>query len=199
MKGKLRLFSSKALLISFLCAIATVCLTVYLTGIQFHHSLFYNSFLSLGILSGCFFLFLIYGLYHGFDIKPTIKGLVDKFGFVRSSSGTPANVAIDFPDIEFGDGIEGIVAGIVLWIAMAALTVLLLFLLETIIWAGILIAVGSVHWIFYRAMRLVLRRSGTTKGNLIKSIRVSAYYTVIYVGWTYATVYALYLVRDWSY
>jgi hypothetical protein len=198
MKGKLRLFSSKSLLISFLFAIGTVCLIVYLVDVQFHRSVYYNSFLSLSILSLIFFLFLIYGLYHGFDIKPTIKRLEDKVGFVQSSSPTSGYSHFDFPDApDVGDGIEGVIAGIILWIGVALLTILLLFFLETIIWAGILIAVGSVHWIFYRAMRLVLKRSGTTRGNLIKSIRVSSYYTVIYVGWIYATVYGLYLARSW--
>jgi hypothetical protein len=169
---------------------------VYLVGVQFHKSVYFNSFVSLSILSGIFFLFLVYGLYHGFDVKPTIKRLEDKFGFVQPSpSSAPVN--FDLPDADLGDGIEGIIAGIILWIGMAILTFLLLFFLETIVWAGILIAIGSIHWIFYRAIRLVLKRSGTTRGNLIKSIRVSAYYTMIYVGWIYGTVYALYVARAW--
>jgi hypothetical protein len=197
MRGKIRLFSSKALLISFLLAIGTVCLTVYLVEVPFHKSVYYNSFVSLSILSIIFFCFLVYGLYHGFDVRSTVRRLGDKFEFVEPSPGpSPVNLVLpDAPD--FGDGIEGIVAGILLWIGMAILTFLLLFFPETIIWAGILIAIGSIHWIFYRALRLVLKRSGTTRGNLIRSVRVSAYYTLIYVGWIYATVYTLYVVRAW--
>jgi hypothetical protein len=197
MKLKIPTFSSKALLISFLCAIIIVSFTVYLVGFQFHRSVYYNSLVTLSVLATAFFSFLSYGLYFGFKIKPTLRKASEKIGYVNSShSFTPSALDFDLPEFpDVGDGIEGIVAGIILWICMAVLAVLFLFFFETIVWAGILIAVESIHWILYRAIGLALKRSGSTNGNLLRSIQYAAYYTAIYIGWTYAIVFVFYFLR----
>jgi hypothetical protein len=196
MIAKPRTFSSKVLFISFICAIATVTLSVYFTGMAVHRSILQNTLLTLGILSLCFFIFLLYGLYFGFGLKSTLKDPSNKIGFVEPTSGNYSSEIVNLPEFpDLGEGLEGLLVGIVLWIVIAIFTIVLLFFLETILWASLMITVASLHWIFYRAIKLVFRNSSTTKGEILKSAKLSFYYTFVYVGWMYAVAYVLNLFK----
>jgi len=159
-------------------------LSIWLFGLGRHQTLFENSILSVSILSIIFFLFFTIGLYKGIKLKDNLGKVTDKIKPLDLSS--LASVDIGF--IGIGDGIEGILAGILLWIVGTILVAIVFSLLFTVIWAGMIIFVAVLYWAFFRAFRLVFKNSNRCKGNLIASIAYGAGYTMLYNFWIYGII-----------
>jgi len=122
-------------------------LSIWLFGLGRHQTLFENSILSVSILSIIFFLFFTIGLYKGIKLKDNLGKVTDKIKPLDLSS--LASVDVGF--IGIGDGIEGILAGILLWIVGTILVAIVFSLLFTVIWAGMIIFVAVLYWAFFRA------------------------------------------------
>ncbi len=167
-------------------------LTVYLTGINYSRSLTSNFYISLSIIATALFLFMVYGLYKGI-------GLIDNFskfrnfktGDIISQSGTIP----DLPTIDVGDGIDGIVVSVILWIGMTILFAILLIFLEAVFWISIFILLAMMYWVFFRALKFVFTKSSDTKGDIGISTVYSLAYTALYTGWIFVIVYITQLLK----
>jgi len=69
---------TKLLMYSTVGIIVLVILSIWLSGIGSHRSLFQNSILSTSILAVSFFLFVSLGLYYGFKLKDNIGNVLTK-------------------------------------------------------------------------------------------------------------------------
>lgn len=187
---KFYFISSKVVFIAFLLTITSICLVVFMAGLNSHRSLFVNTLISLTLLSICFFLFVSIGLYKGFRLQESF-GSVDKHirmrGSVDSSIGdvSEGTNSFDLPEV---DGLEGVLFAIFYWILITGLLVLLTFFFETILVGSFWILIGALYWVFYRAVRLVLKNRKVCKGDLGKSLLMALLYTALYVGWLYMIV-----------
>ncbi|WP_298350838.1 hypothetical protein [uncultured Dokdonia sp.] len=189
MKVKRPYLKGKSVFIVSLLVIGITILTVYLTGVNYHRSLTYNLYLSLGIIAAALFLFMTYGLYTGI-------GLIDNFpkfrSFKKFKNGNfiPHNdlgPTMELPSV--GDGIGGLILSILLWIAMSILFVILLVVFEVVFWFSLFIILAMLYWIFFRALKFVFNKSKETKGNMGISAIYSLTYTLLYVGWIFGIVY----------
>ncbi|WP_232731488.1 hypothetical protein [Tenacibaculum sp. SZ-18] len=97
--------------------------------------------------------------------------------------------------MEVGDGISGIIVSIVLWIVMSIVFVLLLALLEVVFWFSLLIILGMLYWLFFRALKLVFNKSNETKGSIQRAIFYVLSYTSMYVGWLFGIVYLVQVLK----
>lgn len=185
-----QLISSKLLFIGFLIVIPLVVGTVFLTGLDVKRTILSNTILSIGILSIIIFSLLTIALYFGVKMKEDVGNLTKKIKFVEMTgySGTT-----DFNPFEIGDGIEGILFSVLLWIVATIVLILLLFFFETILWASLMIIGALLYWIFYRAVKLVLYQGVNCKGNLEKSVWTSLKYTFLYSSWTFVVITGFYL------
>ncbi|WP_223034140.1 hypothetical protein [Hanstruepera marina] len=192
MKTKQPYLKGKSVFIVSLLVIGITILTVYLTGTNYNRDLTSNLYLSLGIIATAIFLFMTYGLYSGI-------GLIDNFpkfrnfksGDLLAHSGTGPTMEI--PSV--GDGIGGIVLSILLWIAMSILFVILLIVLEAVFWFSLFIILAMLYWIFFRALKLVFKKSKDTKGDIGISAAYSMTYTLLYVGWIFGVVYLTEIIK----
>ncbi len=192
MKPLKKLLFGKTLLIAFLSTIIITLLIVYLTGLASHRSILENSIISLTILAICFFSFLTFGLYNGLNVLDNYshklqlkwRELLSK-DYVDGSFDLPS---METPDL--GDGIGGILLGILLWIVVSALFVLLLISLQAIIWLTLLILAAVIYWGLISALKLIFSKSHECEGDLMKSVTFATGYTILYVGWIYGVVYA---------
>ncbi|MGE5327887.1 MAG: hypothetical protein ACM3KR_00060 [Deltaproteobacteria bacterium] len=160
-------------------SIFVVILVLALTFILGHKSVFTELQISVSIISLILFLFLFIGLYRGTRIKKEhveakewnavslekFKGCWDA-GFIIDAGGI----------IEF-------LASILLWIVVSLLLIVVLFLLTNIIWGLAFFLFFILYWVFYRAYRQVFIKSRKCRGNIIKSLLYSIYYTLMYSGW----------------
>jgi len=135
---------------------------------------------------------MTYGLYKG-------VGLIDNFpkfrNFKTGDLTDSVSPHIDIPSIEVGDGIEGLILSILLWIGMTILFIILLFVLEAVFWFSIFIILAMLYWVFFRALKFVFNKSKDTKGDIGISTVYSLTYTLLYVGWIFGIVYLTEIIK----
>ena len=118
-KRTYKLVLTKDLFIISLIVITLTILAVYLWGLGQHHTFFENSIISTTFISIAFFMFITTGLYNGIKLKDNVGKITDKFKGVDV-----VDLPGELPSIEpvdVGDGIAGIIVGILLWIGIAIL------------------------------------------------------------------------------
>jgi len=200
---KVILVTSKSVFtISLIVAFVTI-LFVFITGLKINRSIIDNSLISLSILSLSFFTFITCGLYFGFKLKDNIGDLTKQITWESSGSGV-------FPDFDSGGGkgvmegsieagaehgIEGIIVTILLWVGITIFLVLLIVFFETIVWAMLMIFLGMLYWVFFRALRLVFKNSVKCKGNFSKSVLLALGYTLLYTSWMYGIVLVTTIIK----
>lgn len=156
---------------------------VYFWGLGRHHTFFENSIISTTILSIAFFLFVTIGLYNGVKLKDNLGSIVDKFKTTETPDVTPG-LASEGP-VDIGEGIAGVILSIVLWIVMAIVFSIALWIFSNILVVAILTFIAMLYWVFFRALRLVFKNSNKSKGNLPESIKWGFTYTLLYNFWIY--------------
>lgn len=171
------------------CVVILIVFCIVLWGLEHQKNIYEISIISLTILSLALFLFLVISLYKGSKINDTDNKL--------EIVGTP-----DIPDINTlghnidfgGEGIAGLLMSILLWIVVSLLFMILLWIFTTIIWAGAILCIGMVYWVFFQAVNIVLKHSSTCKNNIVHSIKYAGLYTILYTFWIYALVFIVHSI-----
>jgi len=133
-----------------------------------------------------FFLFITVGLYRGVKLKDNLGQITnEKIGISDALDSAPYLDHSDGFDIDVGEGIGGIIIGIVLWILWAILMALLLWIFSNVILIVIGAFAAMLYWIFFRALRLVFKNSNKSKGDVVRSVRYGLTYTLLYNFWIY--------------
>ncbi len=169
-------------------------LCVYFWGLGRHNAFFENSLISTTILSIAFFLFITIGLFNGIKLKDNLGQIIDRFKTVDTSS-ISSNLTSSEP-IEVGEGIGGFILSILLWILMAIVFSIALWIFSNVLVIVVLTFIAMLYWIFFRALRLVFKNSNKSKGDLIESIKWGLTYTTLYNFWIYGIfMLTIYLKR----
>ena len=163
--------------------IALTILGVYFWGLGRHNTFFENSIISTTILSIAFFSFITIGLFKGVKLKDNLGKVVDKFKTIDTSDFS-SNLASSAP-IEVGEGMAGIIFSILLWIVMAIVLAIALWIFSNVLVVAILTFIAMLYWLFFRALRLVFKNSNKSKGDLIESMKWGFTYTILYNFWIY--------------
>lgn len=188
------LVTSKSVFTITIFVIVLTFISIWLFGLGQHRTIFENSILSTSILSVAFFLFLSVGLYKGIKLKDDMGKLTDKLK--PSKIPNLANVGQGADFILVGDGIEGVIVSIILWLVVTILIALFLWFFGAVLWTGIIVFIAMLYWIFFRALRLVFKNSNKCKDNLAASLAYGLGYTVLYNFWIYGIILAThYLVK----
>lgn len=185
-----KILNSNNIFIITLIVITLTIITVWLFGVGDHRSILENSLFSTTILSIAFFLFISIGLYKGVKIKDNLGQITDRFDpakidFIKDAV---ADRSIeDAPDI--GEGIFGIIISLILWFIMAFVISYLCWAFGAIVWFSILTFIAMLYWIFFRALRLVFKKSGKCRGNYLNSILYGISFTILYNFWIYVIIF----------
>lgn len=185
-----KILNSRNIFTITLIVILLTIITVWLFGLGDNRSFFENSLLSTTILSIAFFLFISIGLYKGVKIKDNLGQITDRFDasqidFIKDAV---ADRSIeDAPDI--GEGIFEIIISLILWFIMAFVISYLCWAFGVIVWFSILTFIAMLYWIFFRALRLVFKKSGKCRGNYLNSILYGISFTILYNFWIYAIIF----------
>jgi len=180
-----KIVNSKNLFIITLIVIPLTIISVWIFGLEHHRSMFENSVLSTTILSISFFLFISIGLYNGIRIKDNIGELEQENIFFPRKISIDGDV--DTPEV--GEGIIGIILSIFLWFIVSMIASYLLWGFEAILWITILNFIGILYWIFFRALRLVFKKSAICKDNFSKSVLYGISFTILYNFWIYIIIF----------
>jgi hypothetical protein len=188
-KKRILIDSKKIFTISLISIIITI-LSVWFYGIGKHKTVIENSLISTSILSIAFFLFITISLNNGTKLKDILGKLTDNFDSKKLNFLKEFNVDGGFGHSmpEIGEGIGGIIMSIVLWILATIIISYLFFALGTIIWLSILVFLGMLYWIFFRALRLIFKKSSECSGNIKRSIFYGFTYTILYNFWIYGII-----------
>jgi hypothetical protein len=178
-----RLVTTKDILIISMIVAGLTILAVWLFGLGQHRSVFENSILSTSILSISFCLFVSIGLYNGIKLKDDLGKVTDKISFEKAPQGTPEFLP-EIPDA--GDGVEGFLLSLLLWLLFSGLILIVIWFFGAVFWAMLLVFTAMLYWIFFRALRLVFKKSSLCKGQVRKSIQYGIGYTLLYNFWIYA-------------
>lgn len=190
---KIRFVTSRSVFIISLIVISVTVLTVYITGIRIHRSILDNTLLSLTFTCISFFCFITYGLYSGIKLKDNVGDLRKNIKWVNSGDGSFPDFGSGGDGLNVGDGIEGILFAILFWILAAIAAIILIVLFGTILWASLMIFLGMLYWIFFRALRMVFKNSLKCKGDFFKSALYGVGYTTLYSFW----IYGIIIIADW--
>lgn len=172
----------------FLIVTVLTILSVWFYGIGKHQTVIENSLISTSILSIAFFLFISISLYNGTKLKDNIGKITDKFDTKKIEylkEITPNNA----DGLEVAEGIGGIIISIILWIIATIVISYLFFFLGAIVWLSVLIFLAMLYWIFFRALRLIFKKSAECSGNVEKSIFYGISYTILYNFWIYGIIF----------
>jgi hypothetical protein len=172
---------------AFLITILVIVLTitgVWLFGVGSHHTVYENSILSTTILSISFFLFITAGLYKGVKLKDDLGKITNR---VKINDLPDVSGGIELPDDipDAGDGIGGIIIGIIAWMLFSFLLLILIWIFGVVLWAMVLVFAAMLYWIFYRALKLVFKNSNKCKDKFLLSAGYGLMYTVLYNFWIY--------------
>lgn len=184
-KTKHAYLKGKSVFIVSILVVSITVLTVNLSGVHYNRTVNNNLYLSLFIIGIALFTFLFYGLFKGIKLKDNFPKYYNfKYGNIISQEGNSADVPIDLTE-----GVGGLILSILLWIASTIILFVLLFLLEAVLWLSIVVIVGMLYWLFFRALKLVFSKSQETKGDYISAIKYALGYTLFYLGWIFVIVY----------
>jgi hypothetical protein len=185
---KLTLVTTKNAFVITLIVMVLVVLGVWLWGLGKERTIVENSLLSLTVLSTSFFLFVSIGLYKGIRLRENLGSVTDRFDKKKiiGLREVFTNGANEIPDV--GEGIAGIIISIVLWFVISLILGLLLWFFGAVLWFTVLVFIAMLYWVFYRAMKLVFKKSGECKGRIGKSIMYGIQYTVLYTFWIYGII-----------
>lgn len=177
--------------VTIIVTILTV-LSIWLFGLGQHRTIFINSILSTSILSIAFFLFITIGLYRGIKLKDEVDIFrrISKNKFPNLSEGIGHGIEIP----EMGDGIVGILIGILAWVVISIALLVFIWLVGSVLWTMIIVFITMLYWIFFHALRLVFKNSNVCKNNIIASIIYGLSYTLLYNCWIYAILFATHYV-----
>lgn len=180
---KRTLIETKNIFIVSILVIAITMLCVWFYGIGKHKTIIENSLISTSIISIAFFLFISISLFNGTKLKDNVGKITDKINskkldFLKDLTPTDLNGLELGADI--AEGIGGIIMSIILWIIVTIFLSFLFYALGTIIWFSILLFLGMLYWIFFRALRLIFKKSAECSGNFEKSIFYGLTYTILY-------------------
>lgn len=185
---KILFISSKSVFrISLLVVLLTIA-GVFLLGLGRHSTFFENSILSTTILSVAFFVFTTANLYRGAKLKEDVGAMqADQapFGVALDLTIQPHHHTHSSPAPDVGDGLAGIVLGILLWIVWGFVVAVALWLFANVFMVIIAAFAAMLYWIFFRAMRLVFKMSPRTKGSIWASVQYGLMYTFLYNFWIY--------------
>lgn len=186
-----QIINSRNIFIITLIVILLTILSVWIFGLDIHNSLFKNSLISTSILSFAFLLFISIGLYKGIKIKDNLGKITDKYSSNDVDFLKEIFIESDSPDHDLGEGIFGIIFSLILWFIMAFAISYLAWAFGTIIWFSILAFIAMLYWIFFRALRLVFKKSSICKGNLTTSIFYGIGFTILYNFWIYLIIFMM--------
>lgn len=143
MRPRSNYLNGRVVVASVFIAMAIVTITVYLSGIHLNRPFTTNFYISLAIIATMLLVFLTYGLYKGVSFYNT-KLDISKAD-LNLSPGSVPDVGIE--GASFGDDVFGVIAGILLWIAIGILAIVLLILLEGILWFLLAVVISMLYWI----------------------------------------------------
>ncbi len=183
-----RFINTRSLFPISLIVIVLTILSVWFYGIGKHQTVIENSLISTSILSISFFLFISISLYNGTKLKDNIGKITDRFDTKKIEylkEITPENT----DGFDVGEGFGGIIISIILWIFATLVISYLFFLLGAIVWLSVLIFLAMLYWIFFRALRLIFKKSAECNGNVEKSVFYGIAYTMLYNFWIYGIIF----------
>lgn len=190
---------SKYIFIISVIVVALTSLLVWIGAVKTGGSTFILAIDAISIIALILFLFLFWGLYKGVKLKEDVGYITDKistweFNFFGVSDNSTGDWDFDFVDID-GDSVFGSIisflVGIIAWIFISFFFGLILYLIGIVLWSALLFLFAILYWVFYRAMKLVFKRSKECKGNLLKSFLYASIYTMFYTSWIYGLIFIL--------
>ena len=188
-RRSLNYLTTRILFGATLSVIAFTILIVWILGLTENVSVYKNSILSTTILSVVFFFFLTVGLYKGVKLKDDIGDLTQSIKVSKMPDFSMSGNEMDFTDA--GEGIWGIILGVIAWLVVTFLIGLFLWLFGAILWAGIIGILAMLYWIFFRSVRRVFKHSHKCKGDLFRSLTYSLFYTFLYNFWIYGIIFGM--------
>ncbi len=191
MSKKRTVINTRNIFIISMLVIAITIFSVWFYGIGKHKTVIENSLISTSIISIAFFLFISISLFNGTKLKDNVGKITDKINskkldFLKDLTPT------DYNGLEIGadiaEDIGGIVISIILWIIVTIVLSFLFYALGTIIWFSILVFLGMLYWIFFRALRLIFKKSAKCSGNFELSLFYGFAYSILYNFWIYGII-----------
>lgn len=173
-----------------LIVVAMIVILDYFIVLKSHKSLYENLLFILLLLSITFFVFITFGLYKGFKLKENIGKLTDHIDAKKLPDFSGG-----FPDISaVSEGLGGIAEGLGgLFIAVVCALALVLigwfFVLSA--WFILIFLAAVLYWVYFRALRLVFKRSGVCQGNMMISLKYAGLYSLLYTSWIFAFIVTL--------
>jgi hypothetical protein len=142
-----------------------------------------------------FLAFITTGLYNGWKLKDDLGNFLDKLHLWKKPSSTTMNVTEFEPLVLDEAGLEGCLVSILIWIVLGLFGSFIFWFFGAFVWGTILLVVGILYWIIFRAFRLIFRNSGKCKADFVKSFGTALIFTFLYNCWIYAIIFGAHFLN----
>ncbi len=188
-----RLIPSKPAFVSAITIILLTVLAVWLWGTTIHRTVFGNALLSTNILAAICIASFTIGLFNGVKLKDTLGRITDKFEWKKlpdfpKVSKFPLSGGSSWGNVDLDEFFFEILLTIIISIITLLLSLFLFWLFGNLFWAGTLIVEATLYWIFFRAVRQVLKNAGKCRGKWMLSFMYGFVFTVGYSFLFYAVI-----------
>lgn len=204
-KPRLVMIASQPVFIVSMFVLVTTLLAVWLLNPGRHRTLCVNSLLSVSLLSFIVLCFIVKGFYNGVRLKDTIgrfrisrslfagflKKVIRPAG-KRKRRRSGASGWGTFPDVSAG--CFSLFDDALVWLVAAVAALSLLWLLGNLLWACVLVFIAMLYGVFFRALRLVFRKSALCRGHFGRNLWYGIYYTFLYNCRIYFIIIATHLL-----
>lgn len=174
-----------------LLVLITIGTIIFLSGPK---NIYNDTLTTISVISILIFTMMFLGLYKGITIEDDMDNLVNSYKFNKFFDIVP--VSTKEINIELDEGPIGIIFSILAWFLISIIFSLLISLLIASFWYLLILMIMALYWIFYRAVRLVFRKSVICKGNIFESTKYSFFYTVLYTIWFFAIGFAAKIINS---
>lgn len=173
-----------------LLVIISIGILDYIILLKSQKSIYENFLIITLFLMTSFLVFITLGLYKGIKLKENIGKLTDHIDTKKLpdfSGGVPDLSAVMQG---FGAIAEGL-GGLMIAILSAVVLIMLGWFLILSSWFILIFLSAILYWVYFRALRLVFKKSPICEGNMLLSMKYGLIYSLLYSSWIFAFIATL--------
>lgn len=177
-----------SIFVVFSIIVLDYCLVLKSYKSFYENALFITSFATLSL-----FTFITLGLYQGIKLKENIGKLTDHIDTKKLPDlGGGADIS---GAMEGLGGISEGLGGLAIAIISAIALVIIAWALLLSSWFLSILLASMFYWVYFRALRLVFKKSMLCKGDLVLSVKYGIIYSSLYTSWIFIIIFVLNFVQ----
>lgn len=188
----MKLITTQTVVFISIFVIFSIIVLDYFLVLKSHKTLYENALFVVSFAALSLFIFITVGLHRGIKLRDNIGNLTDHIDTKK------------LPDIGGGDisgtmeGLGGMsegLGGLAIAIISAIALVIIAWTLLLSSWFLLILLAAMFYGVYFRALRLVFKKSLLCKGDILLSSKYGILYSTLYTSWIFIIIFALHSIK----